>query len=46
MFGMLLVMLEIERVFVFGWGVVGGEVGVYGVVSVGLLVVVLILGVG
>ena len=44
LFAILFLMFDVETVFLFSWGVVVQELGVYGLVSILFFLVVLILG--
>lgn len=44
LFAILFLMFDIETVFLFPWAVVVAEVGVYALVSVGVFLVILVLG--
>ncbi|MDY3267026.1 MAG: NADH-quinone oxidoreductase subunit A [Phocaeicola sp.] len=44
LFAILFLMFDIETVFLFPWAVVVAEVGVYALVSVGVFLLILVLG--
>ena len=44
LFAILFLMFDIENVFLFPWAVVVAEVGVYALVSVGVFLLILVLG--
>lgn len=44
LFAILFLMFDIETVFLFPWAVVAGQAGAYALVSVGLFLAVLVLG--